>query len=124
MPVGWCRSTQYDPAGAPTSWRQVCRTSVTVCTRCWPWPGSPAACPSTWPSSWHRIDWDGPSASRPEERRVAAPTIGINDSPARLRPVRIDDKYTATSGRVLLSGIEALVRLTLDQRRLDRARGL
>jgi len=55
---------------------------------------------------------------------VAAPTIGINDSPARLRPVRIDDKYTATSGRVLLSGIEALVRLTLDQRRLDRARGL
>ena len=39
-------------------------------------------------------------------------------------PVRIDDKYAAQSGRVLLSGIEALVRLTLDQRRLDRARGL
>jgi len=51
--------------------------------------------------------------------------VGITDrSPARLRPVRIDDKYAATSGRVLLSGIEALVRLTLDQRRLDRARGL
>ncbi|HEY5246167.1 MAG TPA: hypothetical protein VIJ60_10910, partial [Acidimicrobiales bacterium] len=40
------------------------------------------------------------------------------------RPVRLDDKYAATSGRVLLSGIEALVRLTIDQRRLDRARGL
>ncbi|HEY1734919.1 MAG TPA: hypothetical protein VGG23_10755, partial [Acidimicrobiales bacterium] len=38
--------------------------------------------------------------------------------------VRLDDKYAATSGRVLLSGIEALVRLTIDQRRLDRARGL
>ncbi|HVX20053.1 MAG TPA: indolepyruvate ferredoxin oxidoreductase family protein [Acidimicrobiales bacterium] len=56
---------------------------------------------------------------------MAAPTIGITDPPpTRLRPVRIDDKYAATSGRVLLSGIEALVRLTLDQRRLDRARGL
>ena len=62
---------------------------------------------------------------------MAARTIGTTGrsptpgrSPAQLRAVRIDDKYAATSGRVLLSGIEALVRLTLDQRRLDRARGL
>jgi indolepyruvate ferredoxin oxidoreductase len=47
------------------------------------------------------------------------------DAPTAARPaIRLDDKYAATSGRVLLSGIEALVRLTIDQRRLDRARGL
>ena len=33
-------------------------------------------------------------------------------------------RYTAESGRVLISGIQALVRLMLDQRRLDTARGL
>ncbi|RVX38363.1 indolepyruvate ferredoxin oxidoreductase [Nonomuraea polychroma] len=39
-------------------------------------------------------------------------------------PVSLDDKYTAPDGRVLISGIQALVRLTLEQRRLDRERGL
>lgn len=38
--------------------------------------------------------------------------------------VSLDDKYAATEGRVLLSGVQALVRLTLEQRRLDAARGL
>jgi indolepyruvate ferredoxin oxidoreductase len=38
--------------------------------------------------------------------------------------VSLDDKYTARSGRVLITGIQALVRLTLEQRRLDRERGL
>lgn len=38
--------------------------------------------------------------------------------------VALDDKYTAQDGRVLLSGIQALVRLTLEQRRIDEARGL
>ncbi|GGP07140.1 indolepyruvate ferredoxin oxidoreductase family protein [Nonomuraea glycinis] len=39
-------------------------------------------------------------------------------------PVSLDDRYTATGGRVLMSGIQALVRLTLEQRRLDERRGL
>lgn len=38
--------------------------------------------------------------------------------------VSLDDKYAAESGRVLISGVQALVRLTLEQRRLDAARGL
>ncbi|MFI7020018.1 indolepyruvate ferredoxin oxidoreductase family protein [Streptomyces sp. NPDC050164] len=38
--------------------------------------------------------------------------------------VTLDDKYSARSGRVLMSGIQALVRLTLEQRRLDEERGL
>ncbi|GGN22743.1 indolepyruvate ferredoxin oxidoreductase family protein [Streptomyces fuscichromogenes] len=38
--------------------------------------------------------------------------------------VTLDDKYAARSGRVLISGIQALVRLTLEQRRLDEERGL
>lgn len=37
--------------------------------------------------------------------------------------VTLADKYTAESGPVLINGIQALVRLTLDQRRLDRRRG-
>ncbi|MEU4896480.1 indolepyruvate ferredoxin oxidoreductase family protein [Streptomyces sp. NPDC044780] len=35
-----------------------------------------------------------------------------------------DDMYTASEGRAPMSGVQALVRLTLEQRRLDRARGL
>ncbi|MEV4089846.1 indolepyruvate ferredoxin oxidoreductase family protein, partial [Nonomuraea fuscirosea] len=45
----------------------------------------------------------------------------MSETPA---PVSLDDKYTASGGRVLISGIQALVRLTLEQRRLDQARGL
>jgi indolepyruvate ferredoxin oxidoreductase len=41
-----------------------------------------------------------------------------------LRSVRISDRYDATEGTVLLSGIEAIVRLFLTQRRLDRQRDL
>ncbi|MEU8396757.1 indolepyruvate ferredoxin oxidoreductase family protein [Nonomuraea sp. NPDC048892] len=45
----------------------------------------------------------------------------MSETPA---PVSLDDKYTSSDGRVLISGIQALVRLTLEQRRLDEARGL
>ncbi|MBB6554156.1 indolepyruvate ferredoxin oxidoreductase family protein [Nonomuraea rubra] len=47
--------------------------------------------------------------------------MSVSETPA---PVSLDDKYTALDGRVLISGIQALVRLTLEQRRLDQARGL
>lgn len=39
-------------------------------------------------------------------------------------PVTLDDKYAAERGTVLISGVQALVRLTLEQRRLDAERGL
>ena len=39
------------------------------------------------------------------------------------REVSLDDRYTAESGPVMLGGIQALVRLMLDQRRLDERRG-
>jgi indolepyruvate ferredoxin oxidoreductase len=41
-----------------------------------------------------------------------------------VRTVSISDRYDATEGTILLSGIEALVRLLLTQRRLDRLRNL
>ncbi|MGE0097542.1 MAG: indolepyruvate ferredoxin oxidoreductase family protein [Hydrogenophaga sp.] len=41
-----------------------------------------------------------------------------------LRPVSLDDKYTATTGEIYLSGIQALVRLPLMQRLRDQAEGL
>lgn len=50
----------------------------------------------------------------------------VSEAPVRIDPsaVSLDDKYAAEEGRVLLSGVQALVRLTLEQRRLDAARGL
>ncbi|MCW8128170.1 indolepyruvate ferredoxin oxidoreductase family protein [Microbulbifer halophilus] len=40
------------------------------------------------------------------------------------RQVSLDDRYTTLKGHVLLSGIQALVRLPIDQMRMDRERGL
>jgi indolepyruvate ferredoxin oxidoreductase len=40
-----------------------------------------------------------------------------------LLDVRLDDKYTKDAGRVHLTGVQALVRLTMEQRRRDLARG-
>lgn len=41
-----------------------------------------------------------------------------------LRAVGLDDKYTATEGTVYLTGVQALVRLPMMQKRRDRAAGL
>jgi indolepyruvate ferredoxin oxidoreductase len=41
-----------------------------------------------------------------------------------LLSVSLDDKYTSTSGRIYLSGVQALVRLMLVQRWRDAAAGL
>lgn len=40
------------------------------------------------------------------------------------RIVTLDDKYALESGQAFMTGIQALVRLPLQQKRLDRARGL
>src|SRR5215203_3280912 len=38
--------------------------------------------------------------------------------------IRLDDKYLLEQGRVLITGVQAIVRLVLDQHRADRRRGL
>jgi indolepyruvate ferredoxin oxidoreductase len=38
--------------------------------------------------------------------------------------ISLDDKYTADHGRIFLTGVQALVRLPMVQRRVDRAAGL
>ena len=40
------------------------------------------------------------------------------------RDYELEDRYTRTAGRVYLTGVQALVRLPLEQRRRDRAAGL
>ena len=45
-------------------------------------------------------------------------------SPPVLRDAQLDDRYTARSGPALLGGIQALVRLLIEQRRLDGDREL
>jgi len=44
--------------------------------------------------------------------------------PVALKDVSLDDKYTATSGKIFLSGIQALVRLPMMQRLRDEQAGL
>jgi indolepyruvate ferredoxin oxidoreductase len=59
---------------------------------------------------------------------TAAIPAGLCDAAPRgatsLAPVKLDDKYTSTSGLIFLSGIQALVRLPLMQRQRDAAAGL
>jgi indolepyruvate ferredoxin oxidoreductase len=45
-------------------------------------------------------------------------------TPATAPIPRLDDRYTAHRGSALMSGIQALVRLLIEQRRLDAERGL
>ena len=44
--------------------------------------------------------------------------------PARLARISLEDKYTLDSGRVFLTGTQALVRLPMLQRERDLAAGL
>jgi indolepyruvate ferredoxin oxidoreductase len=51
------------------------------------------------------------------------PNAAQTGKPA-LAPVKLDDKYTSTSGKIFISGIQALVRLPMMQRQRDLAAGL
>ena len=51
-------------------------------------------------------------------------TRGMNPDIEIKSTFRLDDRYRADSGTVIMSGIQALVRLPLDQRRADMSRGL
>jgi indolepyruvate ferredoxin oxidoreductase len=55
---------------------------------------------------------------------TATPPVPQQDASDRLTTVTLDDKYTATSGNIFLSGIQALVRLPMMQRERDVAAGL
>jgi indolepyruvate ferredoxin oxidoreductase len=54
----------------------------------------------------------------------AASPAAIPAPPVALKDVSLDDKYTATSGKIFLSGIQALVRLPMIQRLRDQQAGL
>jgi indolepyruvate ferredoxin oxidoreductase len=62
-------------------------------------------------------------SSRPlrRSRSAAARSSGPEQG---LREVTLEDKYVLEDGRILLTGVQGLVRLVLDQHRADRARGL
>src|SRR5262244_1814865 len=55
-------------------------------------------------------------------KRTTTPTGG--PMAAQSQSFSLDAKYTHETGRIYLSGIQALVRLPLDQRRADQRRGL
>jgi len=55
---------------------------------------------------------------------TAGQANAAKDGKPALAPVKLDDKYTSTSGKIFISGIQALVRLPLMQRQRDLAAGL
>jgi indolepyruvate ferredoxin oxidoreductase len=59
---------------------------------------------------------------------TAVTPAGLSDAAVRgatsLAPVKLDDKYTSTSGKIFISGIQALVRLPMMQRQRDLQAGL
>ncbi len=55
---------------------------------------------------------------------TATPRAAAQDASSRLTTVTLDDKYTAKTGNIFLSGIQALVRLPIMQRERDAAAGL
>src|SRR5690606_976560 len=62
----------------------------------------------------------GPEGARMSARAQPRPFAEEH----RMQNVTLDDKYVATSGRIYLTGIQALVRLPLIQRQRDLAAGL
>ena len=58
------------------------------------------------------------------EPKVNTDSQAVSTGADSIKKVSLDDRYTIQEGRVLLSGIQALVRLPIDQMRIDRARGL
>ena len=52
-----------------------------------------------------------------------APPAAIAE-PRDIKSFTLEDRYTAEDGRVIMSGLQALARLPLDQQRADKARGL
>ncbi|MGJ7915246.1 indolepyruvate ferredoxin oxidoreductase family protein [Massilia sp. LXY-6] len=60
----------------------------------------------------------------PAPASPASPSLPVSGAPDRLKDVSLDDKYTATSGKIFLSGIQALVRLPMIQKIRDEQAGL
>ena len=56
--------------------------------------------------------------------RKAPPVADSPETVPRLTDFSLDDRYTQESGRTIMSGVQALARLALDQHRADKARGL
>ena len=57
-------------------------------------------------------------------RRDGRRATGAGRLETARRDVSLDDKYVLEDGRILLTGVQGLVRLPLDQHRADRRRGL
>jgi indolepyruvate ferredoxin oxidoreductase len=63
-------------------------------------------------------------AARDGARREGRQPTGAGRREGTRGDISLDDKYVLEDGRVLLTGVQGLVRLPLDQHRADRRRGL
>src|SRR5436190_7411078 len=58
--------------------------------------------------------WSCTPLGRPERKKIAM----------RHAEVTLDDKFLLTEGRVFITGVQTLLRVLMDQHRLDKAAGL
>src|SRR5258707_2499327 len=86
-----------------------------------------ASCAKAPSSEWQETPAYKQSVAAPRKSCLRKSPSGCEDltmdAANRLR-VSLDDKYTADHGRIYLTGVQALVRLPMMQRRADRAAGL
>jgi indolepyruvate ferredoxin oxidoreductase len=57
-------------------------------------------------------------------RAVSEPSFKPGQEPASQRQASLDDRYLQEESTVLLTGIQALARLPMDQHRADKRKGL
>src|SRR3984885_21854 len=131
MPEASSTSTPCVRHGAPTSSRAPCSPSGIGWRESSARPNAVGRPRWRWPRTWRRTDSGARSGCSPEPMRTTpryhTVAVGGDDTGvahARRAEVTLDDVYAVGRGRVLMSGIQAIVRLVLDQRRLDHGRGL
>jgi indolepyruvate ferredoxin oxidoreductase len=59
----------------------------------------------------------------PRRWYIKIPIVAVDSEKAPIRTVALSDRYLLPEGRVFLSGVQALVRVLLDQHRADRRLG-
>ena len=63
------------------------------------------------------------SRAGPRCRRLKAPAV-TDQAAVALAPISLDTRYTAGSGTIFLTGMQAMLRILVEQARADRRQGL
>src|ERR1700722_12874852 len=85
-----------------------------------------ASCGKALLREWHAMPVSRPSGVAPRKscwKKLPSGFEGLAMDGSTSSGISLDDKYVADEGRIYLTGVQALVRLPMVQRRIDRAAG-